>query len=110
MIINKKIIQALKPLNIPISFMEYKGNENKYIVFSTTNQSDSWFYDDKATNEIVNVGLNYYYKNAEDMLLIEDINMLLKKNGFKITSQRDIHKVGTEFYNRAYYLKYVSNL
>ncbi|WP_032118890.1 MULTISPECIES: hypothetical protein [Clostridium] len=109
MIINKKIIEIFKPLKIPCVFMEYNGQAERYLVFSTTNQANSEFADDNAMAEKINVGLNYFYKKPEDMMLIEEINKVLKDNNFSIASQRDIHKNGTDFYNRSFYLEYKNN-
>ena len=105
MIINKNIIQMFSVLKIPVTFMEYKGSEDKYIVFSTTGQIDSNFQDDNYNSETVNVGLNYFYKNPEDMAFIDSINTILRENDFKIISSRDVKVQGSEFFNRAYFLR-----
>ena len=44
--INSKIIQALEPLNIPIYWMNYSGDDSEYIIFQTNNQDDVRYYDD----------------------------------------------------------------
>ncbi len=110
MIINKKIVEIFKPLNIPVKFMEYKGGADKYIVFSTTGDRDDIPVDDENMFQIINVGMNYYYKNPEDMMLIEDIKKILKENNFKIISSQDIHQNGSDYYNRTFYTRYVNEI
>lgn len=110
MIINPLIIKVFKPLNIPVVFCEYTGESDKYIVFSTTGQYNDEYSDDEANFERINIGLNYYYKNPEDIVLINDINRILKENKFKIISQKDVIKNGSDYFNRSYYLSYTSSL
>ncbi|WP_415335545.1 hypothetical protein [Clostridium perfringens] len=105
MLINPLIIKILKPLEIPVALLKYNGNSTKYIVFSTTNQKFDSFYDDEANSEIINVGLNFYYTNVEDMALIEKIKTILKENNFTIISSRDVGCVDG-VYNYAFYCRY----
>ncbi|MDZ4993299.1 hypothetical protein GNF80_10020 [Clostridium perfringens] len=105
MIISPQIISILKPLKIPVCLMQYNGKSDKYIIFSTTNQKDSSFYDDEANSEIINVGLNFYYSKSEDMSLIGNIKDILKENNFTIISSRDIG-INDGVYNYAIYCRY----
>ncbi|HFC9286527.1 hypothetical protein PTM93_06085 [Clostridium perfringens] len=105
MLINPLIIKILKPLEIPVALLKYNGSSTKYIVFSTTNQKFDSFYDDEANSEIINVGLNFYYTNVEDMALIEKIKTILKENNFTIISSRDVGCVDG-IYNYAFYCRY----
>ncbi len=108
MLINQKIIEALKPLNIPVAFCEYKGDASKYCVFMTTYDGEALYYDDVANSQLLRVSLNYYYNNPKDMQLIEDIKRLLKSSNFVIISSQDIHANGSGFFNRAFYIKYTN--
>ena len=55
--INLKIIQALEPLNIPVYWMNYDGNDEEYIIFQTNSQNDIRFTDDTADAESSDIGL-----------------------------------------------------
>ncbi len=61
--INLKIIQALEPLNIPIYWMNYDGDDNEYIIFQTNSQNDIRFTDDTA-DERYNIKHVYPYGNG----------------------------------------------
>ena len=39
--INSKVIYALDSLNIPVHFMKYDGDEEKYIIFQTVDIENS---------------------------------------------------------------------
>lgn len=62
--INLKIIQALEPLNIPIYWMNYDGNDEEYIIFQTNSQNDIRFTDDTADAESSDIGLIFWFNTS----------------------------------------------
>ena len=110
--VNKQILSALAPLNIPVYFMEVEeNNDNIYIIFGTTGVDDSFFEDDDATAEVTRVAITLWY-NAEKSIEIgekvRDLKKIMKSNGFIRLSEKDL-KDGN-FYGRSFYfskLKYV---
>lgn len=86
--INNLIVNALSPLNIPISYQRYSGSASTYITFfyyliQTEDVSDD---DDETTGYYVQ--LNLYYKSDIGDLK-EQIVSNLKNNGFKKLDIRD---------------------
>lgn len=106
--INGKIIQALKPLNIPVNFMEYSGSSNAYLIFSTTGANDINYQDDKSTAELTRVGLTFWYKDISKVTLISEIKKLMKVNGFKKLTERDVRDNG--YFGRAFTFSHLEEL
>lgn len=92
--INSKIIEILEPLNIPIYWIEYNGEESQYIIFQTLNQDNTYHYDDVAHSEGIEISLNYWFKDDVDTDIIEEnlnkIKLLLKENNFIKISEMDL--------------------
>lgn len=106
--INGKIVQALKPLSIPVNFMEYSGSSNAYIIFSTTGANDTNYQDDESTAELTRVGLTFWYKDISKVTLINEIKGLMKSNGFKKLTERDVKDDG--YFGRAFTFSYFEEL
>ena len=102
---NKKIIEALKPLKIDVEFLEYTGNKNEYIIFSIYGDKETFFSDDK--NEAFGgfITLNYWYKNSSGYANINKIIKLMKDAGFAMDSSTDRKENG--FYGRNFIFKYI---
>ena len=86
----EKIVEILKPLNIDIDFLEYRGKSDKYIVFNIYDQGDAEFFDDKNDSEINYITLNYWYKSIKDKGLYKQIKKIMKKNGFKFDGLKEM--------------------
>ena len=80
--INLKIIQALEPLNIPIYWMNYDGDDNEYIIFQTNNQNDIRFTDDNADAEQSDIGLIYWFNTPDGASKIDILKAIMKQNKF----------------------------
>jgi hypothetical protein len=96
---NKKIIQALSSLGIPVAFLEYKGNEDAYAVFQVYNEEDADFSDDGNEAEISYITINYWYRKPADMAKAKQIKALMKQNGFLFDGAQDL--VGEQFYGKS---------
>ncbi len=83
--INSKIIQALEPLNIPIYWMNYDGNDSEYIIFQTNSQNDIRFTDDTADAEQSDIGLIYWFNTPDGVSKIDRLKELtyFMDDGFK---------------------------
>ena len=89
--INSKVIYALDSLNIPVHFMKYDGDEEKYIIFQTVDIENSKIYDDDIHGEVIDVILIYWYKNPRDTIIINemDVNYVQKDVKIKKTQYKD---------------------
>ncbi len=81
MSINKLIIDALKPLNIPVNFQTYKGKEETYITFFCYNEQGECFADDTEIATGIYMQVDIWSKGNAEQLKI-DTAKLLKKVGF----------------------------
>lgn len=109
--INSKLIEILEPLNIPIYWMDYNGEESQYIIFQTINQDNINHYDDLAHSENIEIALNYWFNEFVDADIIEDnlnkIKLLLKENNFIKISEKDLKQ--EEFYGRSFKFKFLKD-
>lgn len=106
--INSKIIQALKSLEIPIYWMSYDGDDKEYIIFQTINQSDINFSDDLASKENIDIGLIYWFKDSLGAENIDKIRFLMKNNGFIKLNEKDLKD--DEYYGRSFRFRYIEDL
>lgn len=106
--INSKIIQALEPLNIPVYWMNYDGNDSEYIIFQTNSNNDIRFTDDTANAEQSDVGLIYWFNKSTVVSKIDTIKELMKQNNFIKLSERDMYDDG--YYGRSFSFRYVKDL
>lgn len=93
---NKKIMDILKKLNIPVYYMETTSKPDKYIIFSFYNEKDTMNYDDTNFSETHSITFNYWYKNSSDLTMYKEIKKILKENGFIFNSSKDL-KDGSYF-------------
>lgn len=101
MIVNKKIIEALTPLGIPVIFLELdnkRSDYDAYVIFNVYNEEDADFSDDENGAEISYISLNYYYNKPADMDKAKQIKTLMKQNGFIFDGAQDI--VTEDFYGK----------
>lgn len=108
MFINSKIIEVLEPLNIPIHWMEYSGDDLEYIIFQTNNVDDIGFSDDTASKENIEIGLIYWFKTPAGAFKIDEIKMLMKQNNFIKLNERDMKD--EDFYGRSFRYRLVKDL
>lgn len=106
--INSKIIEVLKSLNIPIYWMEYDGDEKEYIIFQTNNVDDIRYFDDNAHAEQIEIGLLYWFNSPTGAEKINEIKNLMKLNGFIKQNEKDMKN--EDYYGRSFRFKYIENL
>ena len=85
---NSKIVNLLSDI-VPTIYQETKQKPDKYIIFSCYDEKDSMFYDDTNLSETYYITINYWYKNASDMMLYKQIKDILKSNGFIFDGSSD---------------------
>lgn len=106
--INSKVIQTLKSLNIPIYWIDYDGNESEYIIFKTNNQDDIKHHDDTADAEQIEIGLIYWFTGYEGVSKINEIKVLMNENGFIKLNEKDMKD--EEYFGRSFRFKYIKSL
>ena len=105
--INKLIIDTLKPLSIPIGFQRYSGKEQTYITFHEYIQAGEAFEEDeeKYTGHYIQIDV---WSKGDYTALVKSIKELLKSAGFKRLNETDLYEPDTGIYHkgmRFYYLE-----
>lgn len=105
--INKLILDTLKPLGVPVGFQKYSGTESTYITFHEYLQTGEEFEeDDEAfTGHYVQVDV---WSKADYTALASSIKVLLKAACFKRLDEADLYEPDTGIYHKGikfYYLE-----
>lgn len=87
---NSKIIQALKPLDIPVYYLKNTQSNDKYIIFSIYNNKDTDHAENTNLGERSYITLKYYYTNPSDLYLYKEIKKIMKNNGFGFDGGEDL--------------------
>lgn len=105
--INKLIIDALKPLNIPVSFQRYTGKEDTYITFHEYFANGEEFEDDEEALTAHYIQVDIWSK-TDYTSLVENVRELLQSVGFKRLNETDLYEDDTKIYHKGlkfYYLE-----
>lgn len=102
---NEKIMEALKELNIPVTFQVYKGTAKTYITFFEYNMQNEEYSEDEIEIQ------GYYYQidiwSVEDYTeLVTITKELLEANDFKFIDQEDLYEKDTKIFHKGlrYYI------
>lgn len=81
MSLNKLIIDTLKPLGVPVSFMNYNNTANTYVTFTEYNQASFLSGDDEEqyTKHFFQVDV---FSSGNYLTLVKDLKKLMKQAGF----------------------------
>lgn len=110
MSISQLILDTLKPLNVPVAFLKYKGKENTYIIFQEYLQQGEGFSEDMEEITGHYIQLNIFSKGNYNSL-VKKVKELLGNAGFKRLNENDLYENDTELRNhiiRFYYSEEVS--
>lgn len=107
--INKAVIDALKPLNIPTSFQIYSGTSDLYVTFFCYLENGELFADDmqKGTGYYIQVDL---WSKNNYTTIAEQIKSAMTNAGFSFLSAYDLFESDSKTYHkvlRFYYFKEV---
>lgn len=96
---NEKIMEALKELNIPVTFQVYKGTAKTYITFFEYNMQNEEYSEDEIEIQ------GYYYQidiwSVEDYTeLVTRTKELLEANDFKFIDQEDLYEKDTKIFHK----------
>ena len=99
---NKEIIQALEPLNIPVEFQEYTESSRTYITFFTYLEKGELFADNEEIETGYYIHLDLFGK--ENLQQTEkDIKRLMKENNFRRISNWDApYEEDTKLYHKVF--------
>jgi len=103
--INKLIIESLKPLNIPFNFQKYSGEATEYITFHNYFTGGIAFDDDKEslTGNYLQVDI---WSKGDYTEIVDKTRELLIDKGFKRLNEFDLYE--NEIYHKVmkfYYME-----
>lgn len=97
--INSLIIEALKPLGIPVSFQKYNGKESTYITFFNYLEQGEQYADNEEKETGYYIQLDLWSKN-DYTELAHNIKDYMKAAGFIRTSAADLFESDTKIYHK----------
>lgn len=97
--INKLVIDTLKPLGIPVGFQKYSGKANTYITFHEYLASGEEFEEDQEsfTGHYIQVDV---WSKADYGILVKNIKVRLLEAGFKRMDEADFYEEDTGIYHK----------
>lgn len=106
-LINKLIIDTLKPLKVPVSFQKYSGKSKEYITFHEYSVNGEEYEDDieVMTGHYIQVDI---WTKGDYTQLVNTVKELLSNAGFKRLNEQDLYESDTDIYHkgiRFYYLE-----
>lgn len=108
---NKIIIDTLKPLKIPVAFQRYNGKADTYITFHEYLASGEEYEDDEETLTAHYIQVDIWSKK-DYIDIVKNIKRLLLKVGFKRLNEVDLYEEDTKIYHKGlkfYYLEEVES-
>lgn len=97
--INPIIERAFENYNIPISYMNYKGNSNSYLTYYTWKELPDNYADNENEIEIAYGTIDIFSKNNFKSIL-NDVKEILKNNDFLVTDiGSEMYEEDTDFYH-----------
>jgi hypothetical protein len=105
--INKIIIDTLKPLKIPVAFQKYSGKAETYITFNEYLATGEEYEDDEESLTAHYVQVDIWSK-ADYTDVVKNVKELLLKTGFKRLNEIDLYEEDTKIYHKGlkfYYLE-----
>lgn len=110
--INKIIIDTLKPLKVPVSFQKYSGKSKEYITFHEYSVNGEEYEDDveAMTGHYIQVDI---WSKEDYTELVSKVKNLLINHGFKRLNEEDLYENDTEIYHkgiRFYFLEQKGDL
>ena len=98
--IDKLIVDTLKPLEVPVSKFVYRGNDTTYITFNTYLQKSVLNADDVDKVEGYYIQVSIFSKDNYN-LLVKNMKDLLKVKGFIIIDEKEFYEKDTEYFHKA---------
>jgi hypothetical protein len=103
--LNSLIINTLKPLNVPVAFLNYTGTEKPYIRFYELDQRSALDADDEEQVSGHSIQLDIFHTGNYNSL-VESVKNLLKSVGFRRTNEQDFYETDTNLYHKVIRFSY----
>lgn len=97
--INKLVLDTLKPLGVPVGFQKYSGKEQTYITFHEYHQNGEAFDEDIESFSGHYIQVDVWSK-TDYTDLVDNIRALLLSAGFHRLEEADFYEPDTGFYHK----------
>ena len=104
---NKKILEALTPLGVPVKFQKHSGSAKQYITFHEYFQTGEAYDDDeeRLTGRYIQVDV---WSRTDYEVLVIQVKSQMRNAGFTRIDEADLYESDTGIYHKAlryYYLE-----
>jgi hypothetical protein len=97
--INKLIIESLRPLNIPVTFQKYTGMASEYITFHCYFTQGEAFDDDSESLTGQYIQIDVWTKSDYTKIVNNTRNLLINM-GFKRINEFDLYENDTKIFHK----------
>ncbi|MPM61780.1 hypothetical protein SDC9_108640 [bioreactor metagenome] len=104
--INKLIIETLKPLKIPVAFQKYNGKAETYITFHEYLAAGEEYEDDEESLTAHYIQVDVWSK-TDYTDIVKNIKQLLLKAGFKRLNEADLYEEDVKIYHKGLKFNYL---
>jgi hypothetical protein len=98
-VINKLIMDTLKPLNIPVTFQKYNGKADIYVTFHEYMATGEAYEEDEESLTGHYVQIDVWSKDDYTSLVMK-VKELLLNAGFKRLNEIDLYEEDTKIYHK----------
>lgn len=106
MSLNSLIINNLKPLGVPVAFLNYKGKATTYIRFFEYNQNGALYGDDQELKSRHFIQVDIFSRN-DYTDLVKQVKDKLKTIGFIRNFETEMYETDTDFYHKVLRFNFV---
>lgn len=95
---NPIIVNALKPIGLPVQWLHYTGDAKEYIVFNDTDNRSSLWGDNEEMMDVAYCQIHFFTPN-NPKLTAKKIRKQLRQAGFTYLSTTEIYEADTRLYH-----------
>jgi hypothetical protein len=106
MSLNSLILSTLKPLDVPVKYLKYKGSEPTYITFFEFNQSGAMYGDDQELKSRHSIQVDIFSK-GDYTNLTEQVKKNLIEKGFTRTMEIEFYETDTDKFHKVIRFNFV---
>lgn len=105
--IRKLILDALKPLQIPVYYAtNHEATDDIFVVFFIEDIETHSIYDDEEASEKYTI-MFHIFSNGDYDTYVKDMKKVLKSNGFRRIAEAENYDSETNYYTKAIKFEYV---
>lgn len=107
MSLNKLIMDTLKPLGVPVAFLNYNQTASTYIVFSEYNQTSALNADNEEKNTKHFIQMDVF-SSGDYLDLVKEVKTRMKQVGFGRMFESETYDVDMKKFRKILRFSYIS--